>query len=64
MLWVGNLCSSLLHFRYLPSSLCSSVSQIGSTPAIMVENRGANQDPLIKLCLIKQTIRSDNFGPD
>ncbi|EXB77144.1 hypothetical protein L484_002032 [Morus notabilis] len=34
MLWVGNLCSSLLHFRCLRSSSCPSVSQSWSTPAV------------------------------
>ena len=61
MLWVGNLCSSLLHFRCLRSSSCPSVSQSWSTPAVMVENRGPTKTPtLIKLCSIKQTSRSDD----
>ena len=61
MLWVGNLFSSLLHFRCLRSFLCPSVSQSWSTPAVMVEN-GQPRPP--NKASIKQTIRSDNFGPD
>jgi len=43
--------------------LVTRVSQSWSTPAVMVENKGQNGDPLISVRESKQMVRSDNYLP-
>jgi len=43
--------------------LVTRVSQSWSTPAVMVENKGQNDDTLISVRESKQMVRSDNYLP-